>query len=266
MSMSTSEQLRRKAEAFLQQLGSEGGTAKLPVGDLQELLHELSVHQVELEMQGEELRATAEELQRNNERYIEHFLSSPIASLRMDQEGRILELNVAARALLGIPPTRNPGSIQSIYHSGRVVPNPSALRRLVQQTLTKRDACKAEIHFSGSSGGDSVFEVSIQPLPGENSSKQASDYLVFLQDRTEEIRARDLQSERFHTLDMVLDSDITGYWEWNLPQERVYYSPSCCRMLGYGPNELEESPETYRRLIHPGDHAEAERLMQKHLS
>jgi two-component system sensor histidine kinase/response regulator len=65
---------------------------------------------------------------------------------------------------------------------------------------------------------------------------------------------------------MVLDSDITGYWEWNLPQERVYYSPSCCRMLGYGPNELEESPETYRRLIHPGDHAEAERLMQKHLS
>ncbi len=265
MNSRTSEQLRQKAEALLRKLGKTSQTPDIPVQDVQALIHELSVHQIELEMQGDELRDTAETLRQSNERYIEHFLASPIPSLRMDPEGRILEMNIAAREMLKIPPSEHPGAVRSIYHSGSLIPRASALRALLQKSLHHRSVTQGEIRFTGAENGVRIFEVRIKPLENVSKPPSASQVLMFLQDRTEEVRAREAMAERYRTLERVLDSNITGYWEWNIPADRIYYSPSWCRMLGYGPTELEESPETYRRLLHPDDLPETERLLNLHL-
>lgn len=263
--MNTSEQLRRKAEALVRKLKAAGKGQKPSTDDVETLIHELSVHQVELEMQGEELRSFSESLRRDNERYREHFLTSPIPSLRLDQEGRILEINHAAKELLGLRHSPEETVVRSLYHSGAWIPNHHAFRKLVKQSLTTGSACAEEIRFRGPRQQERILEVRIKSLQGEGHPGSGPQLLVFLQDRTAEIRAREDLAERFRTLDLVLESELTGYWDWELPADRIYYSPSWCRMLGYGPRELEESPETFRRLMHPDDRIVAEQRMELHL-
>jgi PAS domain S-box-containing protein len=58
---------------------------------------------------------------------------------------------------------------------------------------------------------------------------------------------------RQQVLESVIESDITGYWDWNIARGTEFYSPAWKRMLGYAPHELEDSPRTWQELIHPDD-------------
>ena len=69
--------------------------------DVRVLLHELQVHQIELEMQNEELQRTQVEAQAAREKYSDLFDFAPIGYFLLDPQGRMRELNLAAAALLG---------------------------------------------------------------------------------------------------------------------------------------------------------------------
>lgn len=66
------------------------------------LLHELQVHQVELEMQNNELRLSRQELEASRERYFALFDMAPVGYLTLIGPGNILEANLTAASLLGV--------------------------------------------------------------------------------------------------------------------------------------------------------------------
>jgi PAS domain S-box-containing protein len=61
------------------------------------------VHQIELEVQNDELIRTQVELERARERYFELYRLAPVGYLSLSEEGRILEANQCAAALLRTP-------------------------------------------------------------------------------------------------------------------------------------------------------------------
>ena len=97
--------LRTRAEKIVAE-----SPAAPPDATYLEALHELRVHQVELELQVEELRHTEDELQRMRDRYMSLYDNAPVGYLTLDRHNLITQANIAASKILGIPrpspPTR----------------------------------------------------------------------------------------------------------------------------------------------------------------
>jgi PAS domain S-box-containing protein len=93
--------LRAQAEARLAQ---PGGAAVPAEADARRLLHELQVHQIELEMQNEILLQAQAQTRKALQSYTELFDLAPVGYLNFDRQGCICRINLAGAALLGAAP------------------------------------------------------------------------------------------------------------------------------------------------------------------
>lgn len=96
-------ELRRRAEEAIEGTAVEiqkGLEAQSPEAMLR-TCHELRVHQIELEMQNEELRRAQIELERLRARYFDLYDLAPIGYCTISERGLILEANLVAAMLLG---------------------------------------------------------------------------------------------------------------------------------------------------------------------
>lgn len=81
--------LRERAEERLRQQSA----AERPAGDSERLIHELQVHQVELQLQNDELRRSQQDLQLARNRYFNLFDQAPVGFGMLDHDGRLLQAN-----------------------------------------------------------------------------------------------------------------------------------------------------------------------------
>lgn len=88
---------RQLAES-LRALAREQGSAK--ADKLQELVHELQVHRVELEMQNRALQETQAELEHSIQRYSDLYDHLPVGYVTVTTKGQILQANLAAAECL----------------------------------------------------------------------------------------------------------------------------------------------------------------------
>jgi PAS domain S-box-containing protein len=93
--------LRHEAERRLHTRNASPAEA-VAKGDSRALVHELQVHQIELEMQNEELQSARAAAEEASEKYYNLFDFAPVGYFLWDVEGRILEINLAGAALLGL--------------------------------------------------------------------------------------------------------------------------------------------------------------------
>lgn len=97
--------LRWRAERHLQTHPPETDSDRSASGT-QRLIHELQVHQIELEMQKDELIQARSDLEAGLEKYRDLYDFAPVGYLTLDREGIIQEANLAAASLLGIARSR----------------------------------------------------------------------------------------------------------------------------------------------------------------
>jgi PAS domain S-box-containing protein len=96
---------RRHAEARLRERPSQAALAGADL-DTKRLVHELQVHQIELEMQNEGLQKARNALESSLEKYSDLYDFAPVGYLTLDREGTIREVNLAGAGLLGIDRSR----------------------------------------------------------------------------------------------------------------------------------------------------------------
>jgi diguanylate cyclase (GGDEF)-like protein/PAS domain S-box-containing protein len=82
-------------------LRTAGGHGEKPDRPAEELLHELRVHQIELEMQNEELRDAQAALEEARDRYVDLYEFAPVGYITISRKGLIGEINLTGSALLG---------------------------------------------------------------------------------------------------------------------------------------------------------------------
>lgn len=95
--------LRRRAEALAKNYLSEDSRndQALSPAQAQKALHELRVHQIELEMQNEELRQAQTDLSLERERFFDLYDMAPVGYISVSEQGLIVQANLTAVQLLG---------------------------------------------------------------------------------------------------------------------------------------------------------------------
>lgn len=93
-------ELRRRAEARLQEKLARTGPPT--AAEALRLVHELQVHQIELELQNEELLETHAQLERSLENYADLYDFAPVGYFTLAGDGIIREANLAGATLLGV--------------------------------------------------------------------------------------------------------------------------------------------------------------------
>ena len=99
--LSPEQTLRDRADERLRTLKDQELETLSPE-EIRQTLHELHVHQIELEIQNEELRRAQEELETARARYFDLYDLAPVGYCTLGENGLILEANLTAATLLGV--------------------------------------------------------------------------------------------------------------------------------------------------------------------
>jgi PAS domain S-box-containing protein len=143
------------------------------------LLHELRVHQVELEIQNRALREAQEQLEMSRERYVELFDFAPVAYLSLESDGRVVEANLTAAELLGHDREVMIGRrLQTLVG----LSDPVAFRSLIRSALTQSIETRSELTFR--TVQQEAVTVDVVILPILESSKQLGRVRVAFHDVT----------------------------------------------------------------------------------
>jgi len=98
MKRPTKDSLRKQAEKVLSSKHKEREEDSRPVD---KLMHELQVHQIELEMQNDELRQIQARLEEISAKYFDLYQSAPAGYFIFDEKWTILESNLTGSRILG---------------------------------------------------------------------------------------------------------------------------------------------------------------------
>ncbi|MHB8708179.1 MAG: sensor histidine kinase [Desulfuromonadales bacterium] len=144
---SEAAELRRRAEARLK---GQAPAVDLSRSDTeaQRLLHELQVHQIELEMQNTELRQARDQAEKALEKYSDLYDFAPIGYFTLDREGVISAANVTGATLLGIERSRLVGRRFGLFVSPETRPAFTAFLARVFAHQAK-EACEMPLQNEG---------------------------------------------------------------------------------------------------------------------
>jgi len=132
-------ELRARAEGRMKERPRRSEARGQPTAeDMQRLVHELQVHQIELELQNEELQGARAELEAGLERYSDLYDFAPIGYVTLDGDGTIGQVNLSGARLLGLERSRLVGARFGLFVSPEYRPAFNALLEKVFESQAKQ--------------------------------------------------------------------------------------------------------------------------------
>lgn len=170
--------LRQRAETALRL--SPLDLARMSVAEVQHLVYELQVHQVELELQNEELR----QAQLAFERMRGLYDRAPVGYLSLDERTVIVEANQTVAMLLGVAKTSLHGKRLASFVARTDTDTLYRHYQHVRATDTKQ-VCELRL----GSQTESPRDVRLESIPVQPSPEAATQYRTALVDITEQKQA-----------------------------------------------------------------------------
>ncbi len=138
--------LRQRAEERIRKSELKSKGVSLTPDEMHRIIHELSVHQIELEMQQEELLQSREDLEKGLERYTELYDFAPVGYLTLARDSTILEVNLTATKMLGLERSLLKGARLALF----IAPEESKVfHALLERVFSHQESGDCEVLLVG---------------------------------------------------------------------------------------------------------------------
>ena len=170
-----STRLRQKAEELLKKKPVKPGSM-LSEDQTLKLIHELEVHQIELEMQNQEFLLANAQIAAQAEKYVELYDFAPSGYFTLTNNGEIIELNLSGSLMLGKNRSNLKGKIFGLFVTDDSRPN---FNLFFDKIFTRKSKETCEIALQANS--DSPVYVNLSGTMTENGE----NCLIIAMDITE---------------------------------------------------------------------------------
>ena len=247
--------LRERAEEMLK--APQVDVDEMSMEDVRRLLHELRVHQMELEIQNQDLRESQVELAQSCDRYSDLYEFAPVGYLTLDRHGVIQQANLTAASMLRVDRQNLLRVSLASFVSEASQDDWHRHRRAVtagagSQLGVTKQTC--EIEMQTRDGGPLVIR--LESLATRNGDRDLSECRTALIDITilKQARQKLTESEqRYQRLaEAVIDYIFTVRLENGEAVETVH-GPNCESITGYTPDEFAANELLWASMIPPED-------------
>ena len=225
--------LRQRAEELARERAAQSpevpGAASSE--ETRQALEELRVHQIELEMQNEELRRAEADLDVERARYFDLYDLAPVGYCTLSKEGLILEVNLTAATLLGVVR----GALIERPLSRFILPEDVNTYYLHHRRLFENETPQTfELRMVKADGA--AFWAQLVATAAQDADGAAICRIV-LSDVSERKRAEDELRESEERMRSITDSAQDAILMMD-PQGRIsFWNPAAERILQYSPKE-----------------------------
>ena len=199
----------------------------LSPADAQRALHDLQVHQIELELQNEELRSAQDALEASRARYFDLYDLAPVGYFTLNEGGMILEANLTGANLLGVAR----GTLVNQPLGRFVVGNDADTYYLCRRELLKTEATQAlELRMSRPGGAPFTAWLEATIAPGEGGARVSR---VVISDISERKAFQEKLRHSQSLLQTAGEIAQVGGWAIRLPDNDLMWSDEICTMLDF---------------------------------
>ncbi|MCB9879506.1 MAG: PAS domain S-box protein [Planctomycetes bacterium] len=207
-------------------------------------------------------RRVIEALSTAEQRYRQLFDAAPDAAFLLvgdgDDVGRILDANQAAADQHGY--ARN----QLIGMSIGELDAPQE-RHLVRERIARlREHGHVSFTVQHLRRDGTTFPVDVSARMATIDGRPC--VVTFNRDATQREHFVSELHEQQVRLDLAMRASQVGFWDWNIAEDRVYFSPEWKAQLGYAPDEIVDDFDAWRSRLHPDDVAPTMAALDAHLT
>ena len=199
------------------------------------LIHELAVHQLELEMQQEELKLSREELEKSLDRYTDLYDFAPVGYLTLALDSTIIDINLTSATILGVARSRLRGKLLNnfIVHKDR-----QTFTALLERVFRCQEPNYCEVVLSEHGTEDVCQKIlHIEAVINDDATEFRTIITDISQQKKIELAMR-VTNERQQ---LIIDVTHSGSWEWNVQTNQTVWSNEMWLLLGLAPFSCEST-------------------------
>lgn len=251
-------ELRRQAEEKLKETtsGCEDLSGVSP-DKMASLIHELQVHQIELNMQNDELRRIQEELENTRDRYSHLYDFAPVGYFTISENGIIEEANLTGAAMIGIERSALIGKpfTRLVLREDRDI-----LYTHRQRLLETEASQSCELRLVKKDG--QAFHARMECTVIKNKDDNSRQIRATISDITEHKMAGKALKESEEKYKTLTENSQTGIYI-HQDDKIVYANDRFAELHGYTVPELLNT--NYFKLFHPSERERAQQIKSKRL-